>query len=64
MNIQKGHGYHLDLLIVAVLIGFFSILGLPWIVGATVRSLIHVQSLFRYSPFTAPGEVPKVEGVR
>jgi anion exchange protein len=63
-KLQKGPGYHLDMLIVAVLIGVFSVLGLPWVVGATVRSIAHVQSLFLYSPCTAPGERPKFLGVK
>ncbi len=62
--LQKGPGYHLDLMIVACLVGLFSILGLPWVVGATVRSIAHVQSLFIYSPCTAPGERPKFLGVK
>ena len=61
--LQKGSGYHLDMLIVGVLIFVHSLLGLPWVVGATVRSITHVQSLFRYSPTAAPGERPKFLGV-
>lgn len=63
-KLKKGPGYHLDLLIVGILIFFHSLLGLPWVVGATVRSITHVQSLFIYSPCTAPGERPKFLGVR
>lgn len=44
-KLVKGSGYHLDLLIVALLIGVFSLFGLPWMVAATVRSLNHVRSL-------------------
>ena len=44
-KLKKGSGYHLDLLIVALLIGAFSLFGLPWMVAATVRSLNHVRSL-------------------
>ena len=62
--VQKGSGYHLDLLIVAILIFVHSLLGLPWVVGATIRSITHVQSLFIYSPCTAPGDRPKFLGVR
>ena len=32
--------------------------------GATVRSIAHVQSLFLYSPSSAPGERPKFLGVK
>lgn len=44
-KLQKGAAYDLDLLIVGCLLGLCSILGLPWLVGATVRSLSHVRSL-------------------
>jgi HCO3- transporter integral membrane domain len=44
-KLTKGSGYHLDLLVVALLIGVFSLFGLPWMVAATVRSLNHVRSL-------------------
>ena len=61
---QKGAGYHLDLLLVGVIIGICSILGLPWVVAATVLSVGHVQSLFLESSCTAPGEKPRFLGVR
>jgi mannitol/fructose-specific phosphotransferase system IIA component (Ntr-type) len=44
-KLQKGEAYHLDLGIVGLLIGAFSLVGLPWFVAATVRSLNHVRSL-------------------
>lgn len=44
-KLTKGAGYHLDLGIVAILIGVSSLFGLPWMVAATVRSLNHVRSL-------------------
>ncbi|MFT5357304.1 MAG: hypothetical protein ACI9KE_004538 [Polyangiales bacterium] len=44
-KLKKGAGYHLDLLIVGVLVGVCSLFGLPWMVAATVRSLNHVRSL-------------------
>lgn len=44
-RLMKGPGYHLDLLVVGLLIGIGSLFGLPWIVAATVHSLNHVQSL-------------------
>ena len=51
-------------MVVAIGIGICSILGLPWVVAATVLSLAHVQSLFVESQCTAPGERPKFLGVR
>ena len=44
-RLKKGPGYHLDLSVIALLIGLCSLFGLPWLVAATVRSLNHVRSL-------------------
>ncbi|XP_052813813.1 sodium bicarbonate cotransporter 3-like isoform X3 [Mya arenaria] len=63
-KLKKGYGYHLDLLLVAILIIVNSILGLPYFVAATVLSINHVVSLKKESTCTAPGERPKFLGVR
>ncbi|XP_067353504.1 sodium bicarbonate cotransporter 3-like isoform X6 [Channa argus] len=63
-KLKKGCGYHLDLLIVAVMLGVCSILGLPWFVAATVLSISHVNSLKVESCCSAPGEQPKFLGIR
>ena len=42
---QKGCGYHLDMLVVGLMVGVCSLLGLPWCVAATVLCLGHVDSL-------------------
>lgn len=63
-KLKKGAGYHLDLLLVALIIGICSLLGLPWVVAATVLSVGHVQSLFVESQCTAPGEKAQFLGVR
>ena len=62
--LQKGGGYHLDLLIVTVLIVICSVFGLPWFVAATVLSINHVKSLTRESETAAPGEKPQFLGIR
>jgi len=62
--VQKGFGYHLDLFVLALLIIVCSLLGLPWFVAATVRSVTHVRSLIKYSDVSAPGERPEMLGVR
>jgi len=62
-KLKKGGGYHLDLLVVAVAIGINSILGLPWMVAATVLSINHVLSLKKETESAAPGEKPKFLGV-
>ena len=63
-KLLKGGGYHLDLLIVTVLIVICSIFGLPWFVAATVLSINHVKSLTRESETAAPGEKPQFLGIR
>ena len=64
LSLQKGGGYHLDLLIVALCIGLCSVFGLPWFVAATVLSINHVRSLTRESESSAPGEKPQFLGIR
>ncbi|XP_038580106.1 sodium bicarbonate cotransporter 3-like isoform X9 [Micropterus salmoides] len=63
-KLKKGCGYHLDLLIVAIMLGVCSIMGLPWFVAATVLSISHVNSLKEESGCSAPGEQPKFLGIR
>jgi len=63
-KLNKGGGYHLDLMIVAVLIIICSLFGLPWFVAATVLSINHVRSLTRESESSAPGEKPQFLGIR
>ncbi len=64
MPLQKGCGYHLDLLIVGLLVGVCSILGFPWCEASTVPSITHVNSLKKESEGAAPGEKPQFLGVR
>ncbi|CAM9155138.1 unnamed protein product [Bubo scandiacus] len=63
-RLKKGCGYHLDLFIVAVMLGVCSVMGLPWFVAATVLSITHVNSLKVESKCSAPGEQPKFLGLR
>ncbi|XP_072249572.1 sodium bicarbonate cotransporter 3-like isoform X2 [Leuresthes tenuis] len=63
-KLKKGCGYHLDLLVVALMLGVCSIMGLPWFVAATVLSISHVNSLKVESECAAPGEQPKFLGIR
>jgi len=64
MHLQKGCGYHLDLLVVSIMLIVCSVFGLPWFVAATVLSITHVNSLRVESETAAPGESPKFLGVR
>ena len=61
---QKPHGYHLDLFVLALLIALCSAMGLPWFVAATVQAVTHVRSLMRESEVKIPGERPEIVGVR
>ncbi|XP_043920695.1 sodium bicarbonate cotransporter 3 [Protopterus annectens] len=63
-KLKKGCGYHLDLLMVAIMLGVCSVMGLPWFVAATVLSISHVNSLKVESECAAPGEQPKFLGIR
>ncbi|XP_075683296.1 sodium bicarbonate cotransporter 3 isoform X2 [Rhinoderma darwinii] len=63
-KLMKGCGYHLDLFMVAIMLGICSIMGLPWFVAATVLSISHVNSLKVESECSAPGEQPKFLGIR
>lgn len=44
-KLKKGGGYHLDLLVVGLIVLVGSFFALPWIVAATVHSLNHIKSL-------------------
>ncbi|XP_045177681.2 sodium bicarbonate cotransporter 3-like isoform X2 [Mercenaria mercenaria] len=63
-KLKKGSGYHLDMLIVGILVVVLGVLGLPWFVAATVTALAHIMSLRKVSECTAPGEKAVFLGVR
>ncbi|NXF11678.1 S4A4 protein, partial [Smithornis capensis] len=63
-KLQKGAGFHLDLLCVSLLMVVTSVTGLPWYVSATVISLAHMESLRKESETSAPGEKPEFLGIR
>ncbi|NXM03373.1 S4A4 protein, partial [Tyrannus savana] len=63
-KLQKGAGFHLDLLCVSLLMVVTSVTGLPWYVSATVISLAHMESLRKESETSAPGEHPEFLGIR
>ncbi|KAK2889369.1 hypothetical protein Q8A67_014744 [Cirrhinus molitorella] len=63
-KLLKGCGYHLDLLMVGVMLAVCSLMGLPWFVAATVLSITHVNSLKLETESAAPGEQPRFLGIR
>ncbi|QDZ18435.1 bicarbonate transporter [Chloropicon primus] len=63
-KMKKGYGYHVDLLIVAANTLVFSMLGMPWLVAATVRSVNHLKSLTTFEDVKEGDvETTKVVGV-
>ncbi|XP_026062049.1 anion exchange protein 2a isoform X1 [Carassius auratus] len=60
----KGSGFHLDLLIIVVMGGISALFGLPWLTGATVRSVTHANSLTVMSKAVAPGDKPRIQEVK
>ena len=54
----------MDMLIVGIMMGVCSLLGLPWCVAATVLCLGHVDSLKMDTESTAPGETAQFLGIR
>lgn len=44
-KLKKGYGYHLDMLMVSLVVLVGSFFGLPWLTAATVHSLNHSKSL-------------------
>lgn len=48
-KLKKGGGFHLDMLCISAITALTSMLGMPWMVGATVRSLAHMKSLAKFS---------------
>jgi hypothetical protein len=52
-KLKKGSGIHLDMLVIAVVTTITSLLGMPWMVAATVRSLAHLRSLKEYKTVAA-----------
>ena len=49
-------GMHADLLVISILTFFTSLIGLPWLVAATVRSISHVRAL---SIFDSAGKLKR-----
>ncbi|KAF6720561.1 Anion exchange protein 2 [Oryzias melastigma] len=60
----KGSGFHLDLLLIVALGGTAALFGLPWMAGATVRSVTHVNALTVMSKAVAPGDKPRIQEVK
>lgn len=44
-KLKKGEAYNLDMIALGIITGALSILGLPWMCGATVQSMNHVRAM-------------------
>ena len=44
-KLKKGTGYNLDMVALGVITGVLSVVGLPWMCGATVQSMNHVRAM-------------------
>ncbi|XP_075238832.1 band 3 anion transport protein-like isoform X2 [Convolutriloba macropyga] len=59
-NLQKGTGYHLNILMIGLSGIVCGVLGCPFVTGATVRSVSHTSALIVTDPHHAPGERAKM----
>ena len=63
-KLKKSSGLHLDMLVIALVTTITSLLGMPWMVAATVRSLAHVRALQQYQGDGATASVTGVQEQR
>ncbi|XP_050301668.1 anion exchange protein 2 isoform X2 [Anthonomus grandis grandis] len=57
-KLQKGAGYHLDIVLLCLINLMSGFIGFPWQCAATVRSIAHTSALTVMSRTHAPGEKP------
>jgi len=60
-KLKHGDAYNYDTIIIAIMIAINSMLGLPWLVAATVRSLNHIHAMATKTPY---GKFLKVRETR
>jgi len=58
-GLKKGSAYHWDLVVLGSLVGVCSVLGLPWMVAATVQSLNHIRAQANIEPSLGEGTGPR-----
>lgn len=63
-KLTKGAGFTLDLCIMGLLSFVCSLMGLPWMCAATVRSVSHLNALSIWSTSHAPGVKPRLIEVK
>jgi hypothetical protein len=60
-DVKKGEAYHLDMLVLSVIMLSLSALGLPWICAATVQSLNHVRAMADVE--VTVGDIEKISNI-
>ncbi|XP_018315029.1 band 3 anion transport protein isoform X2 [Mycetomoellerius zeteki] len=63
-KLQKGNGYHMDIVVVCLMNIGCGLMGAPWCSAASVRSLTHVSALTVMSRTHAPGDKPHIVEVK
>lgn len=65
-KLQKGSAYNLDMVALGLITGLLSLVGLPWMCGATVQSLNHVRAMTetRFNETTGEPEIVSVTETR
>jgi hypothetical protein len=61
-KLKKGAAYNLDMVALGLITGGLSLVGLPWMCGATVQSLNHVRAMTE-TRFNETTGMPEVVGV-
>lgn len=65
-KLKKGSAYNLDMVSLGLITGLLSLVGLPWMCGATVQSLNHVRAMTetRFNEATGEPEIVSVTETR
>lgn len=63
-HLQKGSGFHMDIVIMSCVNAMCGLFGAPWQCVATVRSVSHVSALTVMSTTHAPGDKPYIIEVK
>ncbi|XP_026322255.1 anion exchange protein 2 isoform X3 [Hyposmocoma kahamanoa] len=63
-HLQKGSGFHMDIVIMSCVNAMCGVFGAPWQCVATVRSVSHVSALTVMSTTHAPGDKPYIIEVK
>jgi hypothetical protein len=65
-KLKKGAAYNLDMVALGLITGALSLVGLPWMCGATVQSLNHVRAMTdtRFNKETGQSEIVAVTETR